>query len=273
MGLRRIIHFSFHDTRCLMTLEPFANKDEGVFVNPVTVESHRCQVQLPIDGLRYVSERSANGHALGRCVAHTCCVVWIIDQVCSECSKDASIADCPLFMECNEYVPYESVMNGLIAGQPRWVADLPLYPELFYSGRRFDERSYINEIDVAASRKTLFSAARDILVARRDLKRRVQYRQQCFDRISIAKEDLCQVLGPHLHYQVSNLRSDIKAAKKLASVTAEAFVHARRLLEVSGQPPSILAPWVANWEGPLIKDLVRLTIDWTQLVETWQGLR
>ncbi|KAI0829548.1 hypothetical protein F5Y06DRAFT_211421 [Hypoxylon sp. FL0890] len=280
MGLRRRIHFSFHDTRCFMTLEPFAINDKGIFVNPVTVELHRCQVQLPIDNLQYVSEGSINNHTLGRCDLHTCCVVWIIDQRCSKCSEDSPITDCPFFMVGNEYIPYESAMSGLSAAppntnpvSPRWVADLPQFPELFYSGHRFDERPHIIEADVDASRRALFSTARDILIARRDLARRIQHRQQCFHRILTAEADICQTWGPQLHHLVCDLKSDIKAAKKLASITAEALVYARRLFEASGLPLSTIKLWKPNWRGPLIKDLERLATFWSQLVEMWQELR
>ncbi|KAI1135933.1 hypothetical protein F5Y05DRAFT_118864 [Hypoxylon sp. FL0543] len=273
MGLRRRIHFSFHDTRCLMTLEPFNINDKGVFVNPVTIEVHRCQVQLPINDLRYVSEQSINDHALGHCNAHTCCVAWIIDQMCSECSKNSSIIDCPFFMVCNEYVPYESLMSDLNTAplssstvSPTWIADMPQYPEVFYPGHRFDERAHINGADVDDSRKAMFSASRDILVARRDLERRIRHRRECFNRISTAKAVSCKIWCSQIHSRVSDLQSDIKAAKKLASVSAEALAHARRLLEASRIPPSNATFGESNQERPLVKELERLTTCWTELL-------
>lgn len=118
----------------------------------------------------------------------------------------------------------------------------------------------------------MFSIEQSILVIGQDFERRFQHRRVGFNRVSATiEEDIRQMWGPY--YRVSNSHPDIKAAKKLASVTARAFVHAQGLLEVSNLPPSILSFWMPNLEGSLLRDLERLAMRWTQLKEKWNEPR
>ncbi|KAI1100817.1 hypothetical protein F4804DRAFT_32722 [Jackrogersella minutella] len=179
-------------------------------------------------------------------------------------------------MVSNEYIPYESVMNKTFIENlqinnhmnPRWATNLPQSQELFYPGHRFDKRLHFHELNIDELRKTVFSMAHGIFVARRDLEQRIKDGQQYFINISTATDDICQLSGVQLHHQLVNIQSGINEANNLVSLTAEVCDYARELMVACDLPPSS-SPWEPNWEGPLMMDLELLAQCWSQLADTW----
>ncbi|KAI0593669.1 hypothetical protein F4775DRAFT_586652 [Biscogniauxia sp. FL1348] len=115
-----------------MIVKPLAGKDEDIFINPVDVVQHQCDIRPPPLDDTMLTTNFFQTSTMIKCHVHTCC-------------GDVDVFDCQLFTSSNEDITYESVMAppepgtpeaaAVAAGQvtpPSWTADIKKYPHQFY---------------------------------------------------------------------------------------------------------------------------------------------
>ncbi|KAI1502456.1 hypothetical protein F5X99DRAFT_427083 [Biscogniauxia marginata] len=285
MCFRRTLHFSVHDTRSFMAVEPFSLKDDAVFVNPSLVVPHHCEVKLPppLGESLIVGADFFDTDVIVNCFDHTCCVIRIIDQKCARCIEDMEVFDCELFTKSHEYIPYESVMDRpeletamTSPGtpiRPIWTADIEAYPHQFYSGHPFNKRQDIDGEAIHAPRVLFFALAGDIYTQRNKLALWLEQERNILKNEALkTPEGIKQMSGPGLHWKLDEVHLSVRAAQQLLQMANEVSSLAN---EMSKKPSSLIKSsllWQPSPEGPLAEGLDYIVKSWEGVVEIWARL-
>lgn len=148
-----IQHFSHHDVRPRMSIQPFSQVGEGDYIDPVRIIPCRCETVLDVPypwpsaaPAPFVEPPIAG---LDICRDHDCCVIWDFVELCQWAHNWVMNGnpnhnphiDCPNLLITNKYRAVQTVMGPDPAtgerAQPIWEEeDLPTFPmDMFYSRR------------------------------------------------------------------------------------------------------------------------------------------
>ncbi len=110
-----IVHYSFCDIRPYITFEPLTSDLAAVFVDPHSLQPHRCSNSVT----RLMLDLSKGGAPRGGffyCPAHRCCVSLKHYTPCeSRLEKDGQDHDCANRWVHNQYNPITEVASNKIA--------------------------------------------------------------------------------------------------------------------------------------------------------------
>ncbi|KAI5918681.1 hypothetical protein F4810DRAFT_565130 [Camillea tinctor] len=282
MCLRRFLHFSIHDTRALMTVEPFAGKDEEVFVNPFDVEKHNCDVELPpLPGTMCATEGLFNISKMARCPFHNCCYTSIVHHTCSRWDGNVDVSDCQFFTAINEYIPYESVMSlpepgtleATAANHPSWKADIKPYPHLFYVGHPYNRRETRDGEAIFASRSLFFALASSMYKKRCRIAEWIQGQDSALATDMLKTEASIKELDAEgVRWKMDDLIMIVKLAKELVPMSTSIVSIATELSKRPNLAIKSSYLWEPNDGGPLLDDLERIVAQWEKVINTWTQL-
>ncbi|KAH9892175.1 hypothetical protein F4778DRAFT_795463 [Xylariomycetidae sp. FL2044] len=275
------IHFSIHDTRSRMTLEPFAIGDQGVYVNPFMVEEHRCHIALPFIGPGTFTGNDPRYNAFRNCTAHDCCIILYIERKCHRRSGEEDNGNnarhCPSFQVFNGYRPYRSMIidprpPGSDSDVPlTWDEDLDPFPCLFHSSSLPENVPEIDECSLALVRDRFFRMTHEILLERRELEGRLRQRRRTYNEQPQGGDALASISGDVMRLVMSELEADIDITQRLNSLTTLAWEDASQMMSALGEPCDTLPSLDDLLSGPLSRELNLLADSWNDLALMWLG--
>lgn len=175
-------HFSHHDVRPRICMEPFEADGDGVYVDPIGLVRCRCGIDLERTTPNFLDFQDIADLLMDpfqNCPDHDCCVVWPSIVLCpwayqfladANGNHDNAHHQCPNLFITHEYYPVQAAMasnreTGEVA-RPNWRAgDISSFPaEMFYSHRINGAEDQIYEHAVTVSK--IFETAESIWYGR-----------------------------------------------------------------------------------------------------------